>query len=343
MKTSALEKYTVRDVLEYRGHPQLHHCTSEYSTIESALALMYAHDIVSLPVFTGPSSVDAAFIDIVSVYDLRDYIVHAQGLEKEVDFQLLSGHPSGAATVLQDTIAQVVKSRKHASQEISARMPLEQLVRLFSTYEQHRVLIANVNDADAPAQVPTGARKRGGSVDSACSAVSFQSDAPMVCGLTQYDVVRFIQHHNHELGPVLDAPISAVARVHAPLRPAVPGHMPHVTVRDTALNALTTMCNSHNSALPVVDRDGRLITEIASTSMRGLATGLLGLLGKPVLAYMFGLRVPVTSPYIVHENFTLSQVMSGLLHMNCRRAWLVDSEERPIAVISLTDVLNHFL
>ncbi|KAJ2541942.1 hypothetical protein GGF49_003256 [Coemansia sp. RSA 1853] len=349
MKTRALEKYTVRDVLEYRGHPQLQHTVRESDTVEDALELMYAHDIVSLPVFGGSGQTDQAFVDIVSVYDLRDYITNSQGLKEEVDFQILSGRASGKPTVLDDTVAQVVKSRKHASREVSMRMPLEQLVQLFATYGQHRVLVTATdmdNDThanDDNAQVPNGTRKRGVSVDSGCSSASMQSNAHTVCGLTQYDVVRFIQHHNHELGSSLDTPILNVARVHAPLEPSARGHMPHITIRDTALRALVLLRDSHNSALPVVDADGRLVTEFAATMLRGLTASSIGLLGKPVLAYMFGLRMPVLSPYIVHENFTLSQVMSGLLRMNCRRAWLVDREERPVAVISLTDVLNHFL
>ncbi|KAJ2806656.1 hypothetical protein H4R20_001606, partial [Coemansia guatemalensis] len=273
-------------------------------------------------------------------------------LEKEVDFQLLSGRPSGNATVLQDTIAQVVQSRKHASQEISALAPLEELVRMFATHGQHRVLVADIDAGDvaakeSAAQVPESdsKRKRLGSVDSGCSAASLQSgDAhEAVCGLTQYDVVRFIQHHNHELGNALDAPALAVATTHESLRPSAPRHLPHLTIRDTALGALRLLHDTHNSALPVVDYDGRLITEIAGTNLRSLTTGNIGLLGRPVLAYMFGMHLPVTSPYVIHENFTLSQVMTGLLKMNCRRAWIVDSDERPVAVLSLTDVLNHFL
>ncbi|KAJ1731698.1 hypothetical protein LPJ61_002408, partial [Coemansia biformis] len=75
MKATALDKYTVRDVLEYRGHPQLHHSVDDASTIEDALALMDSHGIVSVPVF---SSASESFIDIVSVYDIRDYITCAK-------------------------------------------------------------------------------------------------------------------------------------------------------------------------------------------------------------------------------------------------------------------------
>ncbi|KAJ1782141.1 hypothetical protein LPJ59_006886, partial [Coemansia sp. RSA 2399] len=80
MRVSALEEYTVRHVLEYRGKPMLQHSVTENDTIEDTLALMNRYNIVSVPVF-GSSSVsgssDGAFVDILSVYDLRDYIVNS--------------------------------------------------------------------------------------------------------------------------------------------------------------------------------------------------------------------------------------------------------------------------
>ncbi|KAJ2505374.1 hypothetical protein GGI11_007037 [Coemansia sp. RSA 2049] len=81
MKVPALGKYTVRDVLDYRGSATLHHSVAESDTIEDALALMNRLDIVSVPVFGCPGESKpgggGAFVDIVSVYDLRDYIVNS--------------------------------------------------------------------------------------------------------------------------------------------------------------------------------------------------------------------------------------------------------------------------
>ncbi|KAJ1803311.1 hypothetical protein LPJ56_001845, partial [Coemansia sp. RSA 2599] len=80
MKTAALVNYTVRDVLEYRGNPRLSYTVSDSSTVEEALELMDIHDIVSLPVFSRSKENAAmeSFVDIVSVYDLRDYIIQSK-------------------------------------------------------------------------------------------------------------------------------------------------------------------------------------------------------------------------------------------------------------------------
>ncbi|KAJ2550197.1 hypothetical protein EV175_004161 [Coemansia sp. RSA 1933] len=365
MKIPALEKYTVRDVLEYRGKPTLQHSVTEGNTVEDTLALMDRYNIVSVPVFGSPrvsgSDDSGAFVDILSVYDLRDYIVNSPGLDDEVGFQLLSGHASGKAIALHDTIGQVVGSRKHASQEIDIQASLEDLMRLFSVRGQHRVLVTGVGKeemVEGAQQVPQSQRERGISVDSGCSSLpsnngDYDDDGctynraeqnaaagKAVCGLTQYDVLRFIQHHNHELGhSILDTSVTNIMQG----LPQQHVNLEKITVRDPALHALRQLSVAQASALPVVDYDGKLITEVAGTSMRSLTTHTLGLLGKPVLAYMFGLRMPVNEPYIVHPNFNISQIMSGLLRMNCRRVWVVDSNQRPLAVISLADVLGHLL
>ncbi|KAJ1938661.1 hypothetical protein EC988_007522, partial [Linderina pennispora] len=167
-----------------------------------------------------------------------------------------------------------------------------------------------------------------------------------VCGLTQYDVVMFIQAHNHLVGAQLDMSAAAVASPLARLGGSVSsGELlePFLTIRDSALTGLKRLRDIHTSALPVVDYEGRLVTEAAGTAMRALAEDKIGLLGKPILAFMFGMHLPMASLYIVSERFTLGQVMAGLLWMNSRRAWLVDEDERPVAVITLTDVLRQFL
>ncbi|KAI8323338.1 hypothetical protein GQ54DRAFT_112235 [Martensiomyces pterosporus] len=329
MKATALESFTVRDVLVYRGNPRLSYSIGEDNTVEEALALMLGYDIVSLPVFKRTDDCGKQlFIDIVSLYDLRDHITQSPTLETEVHFQLLSGRPSGSVTVLQDTIAQVVQSRKHASQVISADAPLEELLRLFT----------NDHENDDIAETTSGSGYLGD-----------DDREHGVCGLTQYDVVRFIQSHNHQLGRQLDVTAIDIATTKTggvtTLHDKDDGSssLPHLTIRDSALSAMKRLRDTHTSALPVVDYDGRLVTEVAGTSLRSLTTDKIGLLGKPVLAFMFGLHLPITSPYVIHSNFTLSQVMAGLLRMNSRRAWLVDGEERPVAVISLTDVLEQFL
>ncbi|KAJ2070094.1 hypothetical protein GGI03_003511 [Coemansia sp. RSA 2337] len=371
MKAHALEQFTVRDVLSHRGYPTLRHPINDTATVQEALTQMRKHNAVSLPVLSS-SNKDRPLVDVISVYDLRDYIIHSPGLDNEVQLQLLSGRASGARTVLSDTVAQVVASRKHATQEISATAPLESLIRLFSTLGHHLVLVTGVQSKDAVHRVPRSSsdeprRRREWSIGSGCSsstlgyADSFdweysdddEDSTSQMWGLTQYDVLHFIQHHNHQLGhPILDMPATSIASTkpltatavisqspdsrHTPLLPAL-------TIRDSALSAMKQLRDSHTSALPVVDIDGRLIAEIAGTGMRYLTEDKIGFLGKPVLAFIYGLQLPKANPYVIHEHFTMSQIMTGLLRMNSYRAWLVDSEERPICAISTTDILSFLL
>ncbi|KAJ2492829.1 hypothetical protein IWW37_001127 [Coemansia sp. RSA 2050] len=372
MKASSLERYTVHDVLSHRKYPTLRHPVNDTATVQEALHQMRKHNMVSLPVLSS-SSKDHPLVDVISIYDLRDYIIHSPGLDNEVQLQLLSGRASGARTVLSDTVAQVVASRKHATQEIAATAPLQSLIRLFSTLGHHKVLVTGVEAVGTKARsVPRTSnelprRHREWSIGSGCSFSSMgypdsiydyeDSDdddgddegTSQMWGLTQYDVLHFIQHHNHQVGhPILDTPATSIAST-KPLSSAAviaqssSGLLPALTIRDSALFAMKQLRDSHTSALPVVDIDGRLVAEIAGTGMRYLTEDKIGYLGKPVLAFINGLQLPKANPYVIHEHFTMSQVMTGLLRMNQDRAWLVDSEERPICAISITDILSFLL
>ncbi|KAJ2753367.1 hypothetical protein H4R27_002180 [Coemansia aciculifera] len=377
MKARALEQYTVCDVLSHRGYPTLRHPINDTATVQDALMQMRKHSAVSLPVLSS-SNKDRPLVDVLSVYDLRDYIIHSPGLDNEVQLQLLSGRSSGARTVLSDTVAQVVASRKHATQEISAAAPLESLIRLFSTLGHHRVLVTgvHVDSKDAVHRVPRSSsdeprrRRREWSIGSGCSSSTLgypdstydweysddddeEDGTSQMWGLTQYDVLHFIQHHNHQLGhPILDMPATSIASTKPLTSTAVISQspdsrhtslLPALTIRDSALSAMKQLRDSHTSALPVVDIDGRLIAEIAGTGMRYLTEDKIGFLGKPVLAFIYGLQLPKANPYVIHEHFTMSQIMTGLLRMNSYRAWLVDNEERPICAISTTDILSFLL
>ncbi|KAJ2907597.1 hypothetical protein GGI21_003730 [Coemansia aciculifera] len=390
MKAKALEQYSVRDVLSHRGFPTLRHPISDTATIQDALLQMRKYNAVSLPVLSSSNPTttkDAArrpLVDVVSVYDLRDYIIHSPGLDNEVHLQLLSGRASGGRTVLSDSVAQVVASRKHATQEISAQASLESLIRLFSTLGHHRVLVTDVQIDESKnsygerhRQRRQRRRYREWSIDSGRSSLTLgyaddwqagededeeanydgdnsdndESDidsTSQMWGLTQYDVLHFIQHHNHQLGhALLDMPATSIATT-KPLAATAyktSSHqlLPKLTVRDSALSAMKQLRDSHTSALPVVDVNGQLVAEIAGTGIRYLTGDKIGFLGKPVLAFIYGLQLPKANPYVVHEHFTMSQIMTGLLRMNSDRAWLLDQEERPVCAISTTDILCHLL
>ncbi|KAJ2008490.1 hypothetical protein H4R26_000186 [Coemansia thaxteri] len=386
MRAAAFDNFSVRHVLEHRSYPTLRHPVSDSTTVQDALAVMRKYNAVSLPVLGHiPDSSTSRFplVDVVSVYDLRDYIIHSPELGKEVEFQLISGRPSGDRTVLGDTMAQVIASRKHATQEIDADAPLESLVRLFSTLGHHRVLVTGVSSDSASSfarSVPNSSsitqgrrrRAREWSIGSGCSYASSSlmggypecdddlcddddddedsdGSTSRMWGLTQHDILHFIQHNNHLLGhAILDTSVSDISSTKPLTATAAQekraSHLPILTIRDSAVSAMKQLRDSHTSALPVVDVHGRLVTELAGTSVRYLTETKLGLLGKPVLAFLYGLGLSAATPYVIHEHFNLSQILTGLLlRMNTDRAWLVDAEDRPICAISTTDILNHLL
>ena len=118
--------------------------------------------------------------------------------------------------------------------------------------------------------------------------------------------------------------------------------METANIHDTALSAFKKLHDLRLGALGILDADGSLVTELAGTSLRWLTSSNIHLLGKPVLAYLFGLNRSITVPYVCRDGFTISQLATGLLKTRARRAWVVDRMNRPIGVITLTDILSMF-
>ncbi|KAJ2836847.1 hypothetical protein FBU31_001267, partial [Coemansia sp. 'formosensis'] len=77
MKATTLQQYTVGDVLSHRGYPTLRYPVNDTATVQDALFHMRKHNVVSFPVLGSSPSNDRPLVDVVSVYDLRDYIIHS--------------------------------------------------------------------------------------------------------------------------------------------------------------------------------------------------------------------------------------------------------------------------
>lgn len=294
-------QYTVQDVLDYqRNTLSSKHSLPIHSTIQEALQQMDLHNLTTLPISHHHDTQ-------VSIQDLLDFIVHFPTLANEVQFQLLSLHPSGKSTVLDLPLADVLAhTPQHLSPQIESTQSLTELLHLL--------------------------------VDSPQQQVSTTTNKGQV--VTGFDVLKFIQHHNDQIPhPVLDMALGQLPLTQK--QQQAHDHPAEISIHETALHALKQLDSIHVGALPVVDGEGKLVTALAASSIRRLTHRNLSLLGKPVLAYLYGTHLEF--PYLVQDNFLLSQVMSGMAQMNTQRAWLVTPRQQFERKIEVKDILYIIL
>ncbi|KAI8375400.1 hypothetical protein EDC96DRAFT_572023 [Choanephora cucurbitarum] len=182
---------------------------------------------------------------------------------------------------------------------------LAELLQLFSSAKVHRVLIQ-------------------------------QYDGTYVL-LSQMDLIRFFQASNHQIGStILDLPASEIKSNHATAR---------LDYKCTAAEAfLTLAANDQISALPVMDGNGDLITDISAQDVRGLSRARWDSLMKPVVMYLKSSHGDLIPPSTCHDRFNLSQVMSAFVLRKAHRLWLVDYQTGELkGVITLTDIFTTFV
>ncbi|KAI8088026.1 uncharacterized protein B0P05DRAFT_531167 [Gilbertella persicaria] len=154
--------------------------------------------------------------------------------------------------------------------------------------------------------------------------------------LSQMDLIHFFQASNHQLGStILDLPISEIKSNGVKL---------HINYKCTAAEAfLKLAADDHISALPVIDDNGDLITDISAQDVRGLNRNRWESLMKPVVMYLKSSHGDLIPPFTCHDRFTLSQVMSAFVIRKAHRLWWMDYQTGELkGVITLTDILSTF-
>ncbi|KAJ1676699.1 hypothetical protein EV182_007662, partial [Spiromyces aspiralis] len=147
-----LSSLSVQDVLDDKADPHMRHTVADTDTIQTALKLMQAKDVLSLPVYHQQDTAGKRhYIDLVTIEDLRDYIISWPELKDEIEYQELYGRARGS-TVLSTPLANVINRPHQRPATIAPDAPLQDLLRLFSESHRHRVLIRSPENstADSP-------------------------------------------------------------------------------------------------------------------------------------------------------------------------------------------------
>ncbi|PVU94598.1 hypothetical protein BB561_002420 [Smittium simulii] len=122
----------------------------------------------------------------------------------------------------------------------------------------------------------------------------------------------------------------------------------YITPNTTALQGYKILLYNEISSLPVLDQNFCFIAELDISHFHHLSRNNVGLLGKPVLAFISGLRSTSASselvkrPWFCSNSFTLNQIMFGMINSGYRQSWVLDSSNHINAVLSIVDILDVF-
>lgn len=284
------------------------------TTVDQALGIIQRENVLALPV-TDASKPDE-YVGIISIFDIMAYVAFGSFRVDETSdqFQLFR----------------------------SAEIPVVDLLSVHNESER----IWTLNDTD-PIQSCLEPMSKGvhriivrQQRTSADGVVTTRSRL-----LTQSDLVRFLMSYSvHGRTPADGTPdarksLSELHIVDSPNKPS----MTAIARTATALEAFRLLEQHSIMSAPVVDEDGSIITSISASDLRGLRSHQLSSVLLPVLEFLKSQRagalsVPITAT-LSSSLYDVSMLM--ILH-RIHRVWIVDDAQKPIGVVSMSDVICKF-
>lgn len=159
--------------------------------------------------------------------------------------------------------------------------------------------------------------------------------------LSQMDILRYLQAHNHHLGPILDLTVPRLVQLGSQ---QAQSKIKPITYKTTAFNAFQQLARDAGiDTLPVVDDEGYLVSDLGPQDLQGMDKSRFQELKKPILMFLKSNRRDlVAAPFTCHERFTLSQIMSALVLGKTSQLWWIGQDGHIKDVITPTNVLSAF-
>jgi len=150
--------------------------------------------------------------------------------------------------------------------------------------------------------------------------------------VSQSTVIKFLSEHSSDLGAAAKKTATDLGL----------GKKSVVSIPDDA-KALDgyKLINQHKvEAVAVVSsKDGKLLGALSASDMRGISGDLLKVLDAPMQSFIRNQRKPETCK----TNITMKQAIDQLAGGQTHRIFIVDSSDRPIGIISQSDIMKALM
>lgn len=295
-------------------------------------SVMFKHNISSVPVFVEALN-KRKYVSIVSALDMLG-IVLSRTRSTSVFMQWLDD----SASLFKEPVSQAIRPQYWKDIVGFSSDPISKLIAAFVTSGSHRQIIINADRLQDDIQHE-----------------ATLLEAPPLSLLSQTDLVAFLQTAYLDKKSILSGMLSTAFEISLGQLSGLARRVMQmdadviaVDSKMTALDAFRVMYMTQVQALPVVDDVQKLVATISATDLRGLTPQTLKFLGLTAFELLESCSRPPQSVAtdqirsLRPDNFVYEAV-EVMLSSKIHRVWLVDSAERVIGVVSLTDVLALFL
>jgi len=147
--------------------------------------------------------------------------------------------------------------------------------------------------------------------------------------ISQSDVVKYLHANINLLGEQANKSISELNMISADKQLVV------AQADQSAISAFKLISDNLVSAVPLIDKQGLLVGTLSVSDLRLVQDDLSPL----ILSSLQYKAIQEPRPAVVcTPNATLGSVIATLANSNVHRVWVVDEQQKPVSVISITNV-----
>jgi CBS domain-containing protein len=151
--------------------------------------------------------------------------------------------------------------------------------------------------------------------------------------ISQTDIVSYLSDRKDQLDKnVLNTPVGQLN---------IPKKIIHVSYRTPTIKAYNHLIRHKISALAVLDENQKLVGNLSASDLRGLTDETLNTLRQPVNQFIHNTgqkNLVCCSP-----EEKLDMAMNKLVENKVHRLWVTDEQNKPVGVLSLTDVIRAII
>jgi len=153
--------------------------------------------------------------------------------------------------------------------------------------------------------------------------------------LSQSDVVSYIYKHRNEVKDLFSKKLSELG--------ITPKSVVAISSSSSALDGFKNMTCEKVPAVAIVDDKGKLVGNLSASDLRGMSSKRLKEAINPVLEFLSSNNGFVRKPVTISLDDTLETAYHRVVNEGLHRLWVVDSQEKPVGCLSLTNLIHVFM
>jgi len=110
--------------------------------------------------------------------------------------------------------------------------------------------------------------------------------------------------------------------------------------KSTVMEVLMKMAKADVSAVPVLNREGKVVDTFSMSDLAGIRKSTLDLLNEPILNFLHTRKNRPPFDITCRPNTKIGMALEFIVAYSVNRLWVTDVDQRLLTVISISDVIS---